>query len=363
MCNRCVMDTTASDIKFDQNGQCNYCTDFEKVLNENKLPEDELTRKRQQIINEIKRHGKGKEYDCIVGISGGVDSSYALYLAVKEGLRPLAVHFDNGWNSELAVHNIKNLIEKLGVDLFTYVVDWEEFRDLQLAFFKAHVIDIEILTDNALKTVLYQQARKFKLKYYISGANFRTEGMKMPPNWNHYKLDKKNILNIHKKFGTIKPLTTYPLMGTFDLIKYNYIHRIKRITLLNYYNYVKKEALLTLMKEVGYKPYPYKHYESIFTAFYQGYILPKKFNVDKRKLHLSMHIVTGEMTRNQALKELENPPLPDENEYKIYVIKKLGITEEWLENYIQAPEIPHSAYGSEKDLYDRLIKIKKMFKR
>jgi N-acetyl sugar amidotransferase len=357
------MDTTASDIVFDENGNCNYCNDFIKILQEyHSDSELELEKKRNVLIESIKREGKNKPYDCIVGVSGGVDSSYALYLAKKYGLRPLAVHLDNGWNSELATHNISNLVNKLGLDLYTHVIDWEENRDMQLSFFKAHVIDIEMLMDNALAAINYSQARKYKIKYILSGCNASTEGMTMPYNWNHYKYDKKNIVNIHNRFGKIK-IKTHPLYSTSNYLFDRFILNIKWLPFLDYFVYNKVEALNILQKEIGYKPYPYKHYESVFTRFYQAYILPYKFNVDKRRLHLSTLVVTGQMSRDEALEHFNSTPYPDlsqEKQDKDFVIKKLGFTEKNFDQYIKTSGIPHEHYGSEKWLFSFLSSINKM---
>ncbi|GHV88629.1 LPS biosynthesis protein WbpG [Spirochaetia bacterium] len=360
ICTRCVMDTSADDITFDENGYCNYCTDF---INQLELfhsdSESELEKKREYLIKKVKKDGQNKPYDCIVGVSGGVDSSYVLYLTKQYGLRPLAVHLDNGWNSELATHNISNLCNKLGVDLYTHVIDWEENRDMQLSFFAANVIDIELLMDNAMAALNYNQSKKYNLKYMLSGTNSATEGMRMPYNWNHYKYDKKNILSIHKKFGKVK-IETHPLFSTWDFLWNRYIINHKWISFLDYFVYNKAAALKILQKEVDYKPYPYKHYESVFTRFYQGYILPHKFNVDKRRLHLSTLIIAGQMAREEALKHFNSSPYADpaqEKQDKEFVMKKLGFTEERFEKYIKTPGVSHEYYGSEKWLMNLLVYI------
>jgi N-acetyl sugar amidotransferase len=359
------MDTTADNITFDKSGYCNYCTDFTKRLEMNQSALGfEMETKRDSLINKIKRDGKNKTYDCIIGVSGGVDSSYALYLAKKYGLRPLAVHLDNGWNSELATHNISNLVNKLGVDLYTHVIDWEENRDMQLSFFSANVVDIEMLMDNAMLTINYQQAGKYKIKYILSGCNSSTEGMQIPKTWNYYKYDKKNILAIHKKFGKIA-IKTHPLFSTLDWLWNEYIIHHKWISFLDYVPYNKQEALNILQKEMNYKPYSYKHYESVFTRFYQGYILPHKFNIDKRRVHLSSLIITGQMTREEAIKNLELSPYPDsfqERQDKEFVMKKLGFTEETFDRYIHTPGVPHEHYANEKWLIDLLQYVNRIRK-
>jgi len=360
-CTRCVMDTTAKDIVFDENGVCNYCTTFLKRMEEAQAEIADLHFHRDELISAVKSNGKGKEYDCIVGVSGGVDSSYALYLAVKHGLRPLAVHLDNGWNSELASHNIANMVDHLGVDLYTHVIDWEENRDLQLSFFKANVVDIELLMDNAMLALNYQQAVKYGVRHILFGYNRATEGMSIPPQWNQYKRDVYNIQQIHKRFGNV-PIKTHPLFSTVDYMRYKYIYRIKQIAFLNYFPYNKSEALELLQKEFCYKPYPYKHYESVFTRFYQGYILPRKFGYDKRRVHLSNLIISGQLTREEAIKLLECSPYPDprqEEQDRIFVMKKLGFSEESFSLYMSAPEVPHQIYGSEKWLWDLLSSVAK----
>jgi len=354
------MDTTASNIIFDDSGFCNFCNKFLGKLNVlNKLVSQQESSK-NNFIQTIKENGAGKEYDCVVGVSGGLDSSYALYIAVKEGLRPLAVHLDNGWNSELASHNMANLISNLGVDLYTHVIDWKENRDLQRSFFKANVVDIEMLMDNAMLALNYQIAAKQGIKYILAGTNLSTEGMDMPKNWNHLKYDAKNIKDIHKKFGSL-PIKTHPLISSVSFVWYEFARKIKWVPFLDYFNYTKANALKILQEECDYKPYPYKHFESVFTRFYQAYILPRKFSIDKRRLHFSTLIISGQMTRDEALKELEKSTYPDPeqemNDFK-FVIKKLGFSEEEFFSYINAPPCPHSLFKSEEKLW---IKLKSVY--
>ena len=361
MCTRCVMDTTAKDIVFDGNGVCNYCTTFLKRMEDTHAEIADLQLHLDELISAIKADGKGKEYDCIVGVSGGVDSSYVLYLAVKHGLRPLAVHLDNGWNSEEASQNIANMVDRFGVDLHTHVIDWEENRDLQLSFFKANVVDIELLMDNAMLALNYQQAAKYGIRYILFGYNMATEGMSIPLGWNHYKRDVYNIRQIHKRFGS-HPIKTHPLFPTTDYLRYKFIHKIKGVSFLDYFPYNKSEALEVLEKEFGYKPYPYKHYESVFTRFYQSYILPHKFGYDKRRVHLSTLVISGQMTREEAMKLLGDSPYPDprqEEQDRIFVMEKLGFTEESFNRYMNAPEIPHQEYGSEEWLMGLLSSVAK----
>lgn len=361
-CTRCLMDTTADEIEFDDRGICNYCKELEYRL---KHPPRKIEVSLDQLVATIRKEGTGKPYDCIVGISGGVDSSFTL-LKVKElGLRPLAVHMDNGWNSELAANNIKNLVHGLGVDLHTHVIDWQEYRQLMQAFFDADVIDIELLYDNAMLAVNYRQAKKYGIRYILAGTNTATEGMKIPKNWNWYKLDKRNI-QILARSKAVK-LKTFPVLGTIDYIFYEFIMGIKWISFLDYLpNYNKFDALQKLQADFGYKPYPYKHYESIFTRFYQGYILPEKFNVDKRKLHLSNLIISGQLTREEALRQMKEKyayTSQEELEEDIqYFLKKMRWTREDLQEYLSRPEKPHSCYGSEIMLYEKLKRIHKRFR-
>ena len=355
------MDSTAANIVFDHQGYCNYCTNFINDLAHNGLVAS--IAQRDDLLQKVGRDGKSAEYDCIVGLSGGVDSSYALYLAVKNGLRPLAVHLDNGWNSELATHNISQLVRTLKVDLITHVIDWSENRDLQLSFFKADVLDIDMLMDNAMLALNYRVARQHKVRWILAGTNRSTEGMHMPSNWNWLKFDARNIRDIHRRFGSI-PIKTHPLISVQGFIWNRYVRGIRWTSFLDYFDYRKADALATLEAEVGYRPYIYKHYESVFTRFYQGYILPRKFGVDKRKLHLSTLIVTGQMSREQALEAMSQSPYPElslqEDDY-LFVLKKLGLTEEEFQTYMKAPQIAHDAYKSEKPLWDILYRTYKRF--
>ena len=357
-CKRCLMDETAEGIKFTEDG-CNYCEEFLRILNN---PPKRVNLNLEELVQHIKEDGKGKPYDCVVGISGGVDSSYTLVKVRELGLRPLAVHMDNGWDSELAANNIKNLVENLGVDLYTHVIDWQEYKALMEAFFEADVIDIELLYDNAMLSVDYRLTNKYGLKYLIAGTNTSTEGMRLPPNWNWFKWDKKNIKSLAKRGGV--RLKTFPAIGTLDKIYYEYIKGIRWISFLDYLpEYNKFKALEILKENFGFKPYPYKHYESVFTRFYQGYILPVKFGVDKRKNHLSTLILSGQMDKETALEELNKIPYPTEEELVDdiqYFLKKMEWNEDKFMEYLQRPEKPHTLYGSEIGLWNFLRKVKKL---
>jgi len=354
------MNTSAKNIYFDQYGQCNYCKSFiSKIKNKKKENIDSLIK----LIRNNKNKNNSK-YDCIVGLSGGVDSSYTLVKVVESGLRPLAVHMDNGWNSELAQNNIENIVKILNVDLYTNVLNWNEYKDMMNSFFDSDVIDIEMLMDNAMLSVNYQMAKKEKLKFILSGSNTSTEGMSMPENMNWIKFDKKNIKAIIKKFGNNK-IRTYPVIGILDLVKYISVDKIKWVNFLDYFSYDKDEATQYLIKNFNFKPYEYKHYESIFTRFYQGYILPEKFKVDKRILHLSTLIVTKQLSRNKALEILNKSPYPSElklKEDKEYFLKKMSWNKEKLENYIKRKPKSHKDFPNNKFAYDMLLKFYKLLK-
>ncbi|MFC0304849.1 N-acetyl sugar amidotransferase [Rhizorhabdus histidinilytica] len=364
ICNRCIMDTTAPDIRFDEDGNCNYCSSF-LAKREKHIASDENRRieRLSALVGMVKAAGKGKRYDCIIGLSGGVDSSWTLVQAVRLGLRPLAVHMDSGWNSELAQSNISNLVRGLGVDLYTHVIDWPEIRGLMDAFFDADVIDVEVLYDNAMLAVNYKQARRYGLKYILAGTNIATEGVDIPKAWNWYKSDKTNIVGISKRFGGPK-LKSFPSIGTFDMARYLIFNKIKWISFLDLLDYKKYQALEILKDEFSYKPYPHKHYESVFTRFYQGYILPYKFNVDKRKPHLSSLIMGGEMTRDEALERAAGIAYLSEAEMEAdrrYFIKKMGWSEEKFRDYMGRGEKPHTDYPSEVRLYQNLLFLYRKF--
>jgi len=348
------MDTTDPDIQFDENGICNHCRQYDESIKRYVFDGEEGKEKLRQIVNEIKESGKGKEYDCIIGVSGGVDSSFVAYKVKELGLRPLAVHLDNGWDSELAIKNVELLLKKLDIDLYTPVLDWEEFRDLQLSFLKASTPDSEIPTDHAIWAALYEMADQVKTKYVIFGCNFRTESH-LPRSWSHGHMDWKYIKSIQHQFGNV-PLNTFPHMN-FLRYRQNLLHH-KSINILNYLDYSKKEAMKILENELGWKYYGGKHYESIYTRFYQGYILPRKFGFDKRRTHLSSLICSGEITRSEAIEELKNEPYLTElqNQDKEYVIKKFGITSEEFEDIMNLPKKRFEDYPSyEKSMYSSIF--------
>ncbi|MBA3727400.1 MAG: N-acetyl sugar amidotransferase, partial [Armatimonadetes bacterium] len=350
-CVRCVLDTDdRAEITFDADGVCNHCRDFDQIqaaLPATMAEREEVFRSK---IDQIKRAGIGRPYDSILGVSGGVDSSYLAYIAKREGLRPLVVHFDNGWNSELAVRNIQTIVERLEFDLHTYVINWNEFRELQLAYLRASVIDIEALTDHAIYGALFRLAIENRIPFVLSGNNVATEGV-LPYSWIFNKFDSINIRDIHRKFGrgTVK---TYPFLDrqTKKQIRNS---RIETVTLLDYIPYVKDKVKQVLVGELGWRDYGGKHYESIFTRFYQGYILPTKFGVDKRKAHLSSLICAGQMTREEALRELESPGYDEVQfrEDREFVLKKLGLARQEFDDMMREPVRDHREFRVEGSLF------------
>lgn len=333
------MDNIADpDIVFDENGVCNYYYEFKRKLKVRVPERDVANIELDKIISAVKKSGKGKDYDCVIGVSGGVDSTYTAWLVKSMGLRPLAVHLDNGWDSELAVKNIENVLKKLDIDLYTEILDWEEFRDLQLSFLKASTPDGEIPTDHAILAVLYKTAAKFKVRYIISGMNFRSEGI-MPPTWARGYLDWTYIKSVQKKFGT-KNLNTFPRLPIYNLLYFTFMRGISNISLLNYVDFNRKEAVRLIQNELGWKDYGGKHHESVYTRFYQSYILPNKFNIDKRKAHLTcLMIATGEITREEALEELKSPAADPRlmSDDKEYLLKKLNISQAEFNGIMDSP--------------------------
>lgn len=362
MCTRCIMDTSDPEITFDEKGHCNHCDEYFKLAPHYIYHGRESDEQLKKIVEEIKAAGKNSEYDCMIGVSGGVDSSYVAYTAKKLGLRALTFHFDNGWNSELAVKNIENIVKKLGYDYQTWVVDWEEFRDLQTAFLKASVANIETPTDHAFLAATYRLCSKYKISYFLSGSNFATEGI-LPKSWGYNAKDLKHLKAIHDQFGKV-PFKTYPLLGFNREFYYTYVKKIKMVRLLNYVPYDKAAAMKIIQDELGWVYYGGKHYESVFTRFFQAYILPVKFGIDKRIAHLSTLICSGQITREDALEEMKKPAYPEGmlKDDKEYVIKKLGITPEEFEAIMNAPVKSYRDYPNDekrlKFIYSVYYKIK-----
>jgi N-acetyl sugar amidotransferase len=348
------MDTTDSKISFDEKGVCDHCRDFYKTIQPNWHTDGRGRQILEKTAKEIKKAGIGKDFDCIIGMSGGIDSSYLTYIAkTKLGLRPLVFHVDAGWNSQLAVNNIEKLIDKLSLDLYTEVIDWEEMRDLQLAFFKSGVPHIDTPQDHAFFATMYKFAEKYKVKYILTGANYSTECIRNPLEWMYYQSDSIQLRDIHRKFGT-RPLVSFP---TTSILRHKiylpYVRRIQVIRPLNYFPYIKEEAKALLMEQFGWQSYPQKHFESRFTRFYEGYWLPKRFGYDTRKVQFSSLIVTGQMIRTEALELLKSPPLDEASvrQELEYVATKLGITVAELQSYMDAPKKTYRDYRSQEEIY------------
>lgn len=344
ICTRCVMDTTDPEIEFDENGVCNHCHAYDRMVREYVVSGEAGLHYLEKMVEKIRSEGKGKSYDCIIGVSGGVDSTYVAYKVKELGLHPLAVHLDNGWDSELAVKNIEQTLKRLGIDLYTHVLDWEEFKDLQIAFLRASTPDSEIPTDHGIVAILNQMAEKVGTRYVILGTNVRTE-THLPKAWSQGHNDWRYIESVHRRFGKRK-LKTYPHESLFTLLRHYW--KLRRIDILNYLDYDKHEAMNVLEKELGWKYYGGKHYESIYTRFYQGYILPVKFGYDKRRMHLSSMICSGLMTRSDALRELARPTYAPalQEEDREYVVKKLGISEKEFEEILASPKKTYWDYPS-----------------
>jgi N-acetyl sugar amidotransferase len=357
-CTRCVLDSTIKGISFNEKGVCKFCEEFDKATTV-EMSKDEKKNALNSLVKKIQADGKGKEYDCIIGLSGGVDSSYVAYLTKQFGLRPLAIHLDNGWNAELAVNNIENICNKLKIDLSTYVINWQEFKDLQIAFLKASVANAETPTDHAIFASLYKLARKFNIKYILDGNNKNTEFVRKELTSGGYAYtDLSQIKDIHRRFGKVK-LKTFPMMGMLNKFFKNKFFGIKQISILNYTDYNKFDAVEVLKKEFEWKPYDGKHHESVFTKWHQLVYLPRKFNFDKRKVHLSDLVLSKQMSRDEALSELEKKTVTDLDLQQLeeYIQKKLGLSEVEYSQIMNAPPRDFTDYRNSKwiiNLYYRL---------
>jgi N-acetyl sugar amidotransferase len=370
-CSVTVMDNISDpDIHFDEKGICNYYYEYQDAAKKYVFEGERGEKKLNDLISQIKKDGNGKRYDCLIGLSGGVDSTYVAFLAKRYGLRPLAVHLDNGWDSELAVKNVENIITKCGFDLYSLVINWEEFKDIQLSYLRASVVDIEIVSDHAIFASMYRLAKEYKTGYILSGTNVVTEFI-MPPSWIYEKMDFTNLNDIHTKYGKRK-LRTYPIFDFKKHVYYSAVLKLVPVSILNYVPYVKKEVKEIIAKEFDWRDYGGKHYESQFTKFYQAFILPEKFYIDKRKAHLSTLICSGQITRDEAMRELGKPlydPMQLKSD-KEYVLKKFGLSAGEFENIMRLPVRKHSEFKSDrrlKDMYmNMLIKtspIRKSLKR
>jgi N-acetyl sugar amidotransferase len=362
ICTNCVMDTSDSKITFDKQGVCDHCNDFYKNVEPNWHTDERGRKELNAIISKIKNDGKSRDFDCLLGISGGADSSYMLHLAVKEfGLRPLVFHVDGGWNSELAVHNIQVMVDKLGLDLYTEVINWEEMKDFQLAFFKSGMPGLDLPQDHAFVATLYNFAYKHKIKYILNGGNISTECVRNPMEFMYYGTDMPQIKDIKKRFGTIK-METYPFSSVFrHKIYLRYIKGVTVVKPLNLMPFIKSEAMSLLEKEYGWKPYPQKHFESRFTKFYEGYWMPERFGFDTRRVQYSSLILTRQMTRDDALEKLSKPAYnPDtiEDEFS-YIATKLGITLEELRGYFTMAKKFYWDYKNQESLFNLGAKVLK----
>lgn len=354
ICTNCVMDTTDAGIVFDALGVCDQCRNFELHVRPNWHPDETGWEQLARTAEKIRAAGKGRDFDCILGMSGGVDSSYLTYVAKeKMGLRPLVFHVDAGWNSDLAVSNIERVVEGLGLDLFTEVIDWDEMRDLQLAFFKAGLPNIDTPQDHAFFATMYKFAEEYGVKYILTGANISTECVKNPLEWMYYQSDSVHLRDVHRKHGT-RPLDKFPLTSILKhKIWLRYVKGIEVIRPLDQVPYVKEEAIRLLSERFGWQKYPQKHFESRFTRFYEGYWMPRRFGYDTRRVQFSSLILTGQMTRADAIEGLKQPAIDDETgmrEFR-YVASKLGIAPEELQRYFEMRKRTYRDYRSQRQVY------------
>lgn len=355
ICSNCVMDTTDSAIEFDADGVCDHCRGFKKDVLPNWHPDAKGEAIFREMAERIRASGKGKLFDSIIGLSGGLDSSYLLHLAVtKFGMRPLVFHVDGGWNTDIAVNNIQMLVEKLGLDLYTEVVNWEEMRDFQLAFFKSGVPHLDIPQDHAFVAALYHFANKHDIKYILNGGNYATEGVRNPLEWLYYGTDMAQINDIRRQFGT-REMKSYPFSSIlYHKVYLRYVRGIRVVKPLNYMPYTKEVASRTLSEAYGWRPYPQKHFESRFTRFFEGYWLPTRFGYDTRRVQLSSLILTKQMARDEALARLESPaydPKTIDEEFE-YIATKLGITVEELRKYHEMPLKTYRDYANQQWMFD-----------
>ena len=358
ICKRCVMDTTDMDITFDKNGYCNHCT---HAIATNEYNEKNNERSQEQldiVLKNIKAKGRGQKYDCIVGISGGVDSCYIAYLCKINGLKPLLVHVDNGWDTEISVKNIKNIVRKLDLDYVSYVLNWQEFKEIQLGFLKSSIVDLEYPTDLAVLAALNKMATKYDIHYMISGCNTASEGI-LPLTWGyHVKRDIKIYKHIVKKFSTL-PLKKVPVSGLLNEFYVKFIKNVRTIYLLNYIDYDKDEAKKLLIEQFQWEEYGGKHHESKITAFWQSYVMPVKYNMDYRRATLSSQIAAGITTRAGAMEELKELSYnPDTvNADKAFVAKKYNISVDELNSYLNLPPKTYKDFPNEKGVIDLVSKI------
>lgn len=344
-------------IAFDDDGICNHCRRYAQLIDTRTLKGEAGRTALDGLVARMRESGRGRDYDCVVGVSGGVDSTYVAYLVKRLGLRPLALHFDNGWNSELAVKNIERVLRRLDIDLYTYVVDWDEFRDLQIAFLRASTPDGEVPTDHGISALLWNEAARRGIRHIVSGMNFATEAVSVP-DWSYGQQDWRYIRDVHRRFGTV-PLRTYPHMSLTRLGWLTAARRLRIVSILNYVDYSREAAMRVLQDELGWVYYGGKHHESVYTRFWQGYVLPRKFHVDKRYGHLSDLINSGQMTREQALEEIARPPYPVEQQEQDlrYVVKKLGLT---LQQFDDLMALPVRSFRDYRNSFQQVERLKQL---
>ena len=354
ICSRCVMDTSDAKIKFDKDGVCDHCLAFDKnilpIWNFGKGREKQL----KEIVDKIKQSSKGKDFDCILGMSGGIDSSYLLYLVTKKlDLKPLVFHVDAGWNSQIAVNNIEKLVDGLGLDLYTEVIDWEEMKDLQRSFFKSGVPHVDTPQDHAFFATMYKFASNYNIKNIITGGNFSTECTRNPKDWMYYQSDSTQLKDIHKKFGQ-KPLKNFPLTSAvWHRLYLPFVRGIKLHRILDYMEYNKEEATKFLVNNYGYQEYPQKHFESRFTRFYESYWLPERFGFDTRRVQFSSLILTNQMSRDEAIEILKQPSYDNENikhEFE-YISSKLDMSVDELKDCMNMPLRTYKDFKSQDYIY------------
>lgn len=360
ICTNCIMDTSDSNITFDSRGWCDYCNNYHRNILPNWHPDARGEQEMLAVAETIRNQGKHRDHDCIIGVSGGVDSSYvALIAKEKLGLRPLIFHVDAGWNSQQSVNNIEKMVDNLGLDLHTEVIDWQEMKDLQLAFFKAQVPHLDTPQDHAFFAGLYNFAARHGFKYVITGANYSTECVREPLEWHYHATDLRQLKDIHRRFGT-RPLKTFPLTDIFiHKMYYRFVKGMKVIKPLNNFRYIKEDAMQELADRFGWQKYAHKHYESRFTRFYEGYWLPIKFGYDKRRAHFSSLILTGQLSRAEALRRIAQPAYDEEtmaHEFE-YVATKLDLTVEELRALMNGPNKSYRDYKSSMPLIDLGTKV------